>query len=65
MSTTQNNNDMNFSSYKKSYTAATADRAIKNGILNNWILTCAVPTSYYQCDVEALCWDLDLLFGAE
>jgi len=56
---------MNFSSYKKSYTAATADRAIKNGILNNWILTCAVPTSYYQCDVEALCWDLDLLFGAE
>ena len=64
MSTTQNNNDMTFTApYSAPLTATTANRAIKNGILNNWILTCALPTSHYQSEVESLQWDLDGLFG--
>ena len=57
---------MNFTApYSRPLTAATADRAIKNLILNKRPTACAVPTSYYQCNVEALSFDLDALFGAE
>jgi hypothetical protein len=57
---------MNFTApYSRPLTAANADRAIKNIILNKRPTACAVPTSYYQCNVEALSFDLDALFGAE
>ncbi len=49
--------------YSRPLTAANADRAIRNAILNRLPIACALPASYYQCNVEALCWDLDDLFG--